>query len=265
MAARTHVIAGRCTTTYDDGTSSDQPRLGADDGDGASDGPGTVRRGDVVVVCKPDDTVLVHDADGYQPVAWLTRADHVAVDDDGLRAWKDDAVLEVTVDERFGGGQYPTSPAGDPVADCPDCGDTLLRTAGAVTCPDCGSNYGLPADATLTGTTCADCGLPELAIVRGERFEVCLDPGCEPLDDAVADAFDREWACPDCGDDLRVIRQGALLLGCDAYPDCDWSTGFPRDPIAGECDCGLPLLEANGSPTCLDDDCPQRPATPDAA
>ncbi|MUW15544.1 DUF91 domain-containing protein, partial [Halorubrum sp. CBA1125] len=37
-------------------------------------------RGRVVVLIKPDDTTLVHDADGYQPVAWLTRPDSVVVE-----------------------------------------------------------------------------------------------------------------------------------------------------------------------------------------
>jgi len=53
-------VAGDCTVRERDGTDTRQ------------------RRGRVVVLVKPDDTVLVHDADGYQPVAWLTRADGVA-------------------------------------------------------------------------------------------------------------------------------------------------------------------------------------------
>ncbi|TKX78584.1 DUF91 domain-containing protein, partial [Halorubrum sp. SD626R] len=39
-------------------------------------------RGRVVVLIKPDDTTLVHDADGYQPVAWLTRPESVVVEGD---------------------------------------------------------------------------------------------------------------------------------------------------------------------------------------
>ena len=42
----------------------------------------TTRRGRVVV--KPDDTVLVHDADGYQPVAWLTRPAELTLTTDPL-------------------------------------------------------------------------------------------------------------------------------------------------------------------------------------
>src|SRR6056297_776882 len=54
-----HVYAGDCTTSY---SANDDSRR---------------QRGRVVVVHKPDDTVLVHDAEGYQPVEWLTRANAV--------------------------------------------------------------------------------------------------------------------------------------------------------------------------------------------
>jgi DNA topoisomerase-1 len=236
MSPTTEVIAGRCTATYDDGEVSEY-------------------RGDVVVVCKPDDTVLVHDATGYQPVAWLTRADRVAVDDVGLRAWCDDAFLRVSIDDRYGGGTYPVGTAGAPAAPCPGCGETLVRASGRLACVGCDSSYSLPSDATLLQSTCGDCGLPEIAVERGRRFEVCLDPGCEPLDDAITAAFDRAWACPDCGSALRVRRRGGLLLGCDGYPDCEWGRSFPREAFEGACACGLPTL-ADG---CLDEDCDAAP------
>lgn len=246
MPARTHLIAGRCTATYDDG----QPRI---------------QRGDVVVCCKPDDTLLVHDADGYQPVACLTRADRLAIEDGRVVAWKDDVTLEVAVHERYGGGRYPVGAAGEPVTDCPDCDEPLVRAGGRVTCPDCESSYGLPGDADLLEEACPDCGLPRIEVVRGRPFRVCLDPSCEPLDDAVADAFDREWDCPDCGEDLWVIRRGTLLFGCDSYPDCDWSAAVPRGEVHEACDCGLPIVDADGGRVYLDDACEHaaaRPGTP---
>jgi DNA topoisomerase-1 len=230
MAGQTEVIAG-CTATYDDGEVHEY-------------------RGDVVVVCKPDDTVLVHDAEGYQPVAWITRAD-LAVDDDGLRAWRDDAFLAVSIADRYGGGRFPTGAAGTPVGACPDCEETLVHGSGHVACVGCDATYGLPGGATLLDSACDDCGLPELAVDRGRRFEVCLDPGCEPLQGAIAAAFDRVWACPDCGEDLRVRRRGGLLLGCDAFPDCQWSRSVPTERFDGTCACGLPTL-ADG---CLDEQC----------
>ncbi|MFT4957579.1 MAG: DNA topoisomerase-1, partial [Halobacteriales archaeon] len=56
----TRVFAGDCTVIHDR--------------DDRSEYRGRV----VVVVVKADNTVLVHDAEGYQPVAWITRADVVA-------------------------------------------------------------------------------------------------------------------------------------------------------------------------------------------
>jgi DNA topoisomerase-1 len=243
MPARTHVIVGRCRIVYADDTRREQ-------------------RGDVVVHCKPDDTLLVHDADGYQPVAWLTRADRLAIEDDRVVAWSGDARLEVTVEERYGGGRYPVGIAGDPVGDCPDCTGTLVRASGEVTCLDCDADFGLPSDADLLDDCCPDCDLPRMSVTRGERFEVCLDPGCEPLDEAVTEAFDRKWDCPDCGEALRVIRRGGLLLACDGYPDCEWNATLPRSPIVGECECGLPLVEDGEATACLDDACDRATATP---
>ncbi|MHB9287246.1 DUF91 domain-containing protein [Halobacteriales archaeon Cl-PHB] len=237
MAARTHVIAGRCTTSFED------------------NGETTVQRGDVVVVCKPDDTVLVHDARGYQPVAWLTRADGLAVEADAITAWDGDQRLEVTVHDRYGGGQYPTGAAGLPVGECPDCDATLLRSGAAVTCPDCAARYGIPSDAAVLADACEDCGLPTIRVERGEPIEVCVDRHCESLDERVADAFDREWTCPDCGDDLRVLNKGGLLLGCASYPACDASFSFPSGTVAGSCDCGLPVFATRSGDRCLDATC----------
>jgi len=245
MAARTHVIVGRCRIVYEDETCREQ-------------------LGDVVVHCKPDDTLLVHDAAGYQPVAWLTRADRLAIEEDRVVAWSGDATLAVTVEERYGGGRYPVGIAGDPVGDCPDCDGTLVRAGSNVTCLDCDADFALPSDADVLDDRCPDCGLPRLSVTRGQRFAVCLDPRCEPLEAAVTDAFDREWPCPECGEDLRVIRRGGLLLACDGYPDCEWSAAMPRSEFVGECECGLPLVDHDDGQTCLDEDCDAAVATPGA-
>lgn len=244
MPDRTTVIAGRCTTTYDD----------ADD----------VReqQGDVVVVCKPDDTLLVHDATGYQPVAWLTRADRAAVADDRVTAWDGDATLDVQVHERYGGGQFPVSDAGHPVGTCPACDGTLLRTSEAVSCPDCQDRYAIPADASVVDDPCPDCGLPRFRVQRGEPLTVCLDRRCESLDQRVAEAFDRVWDCPDCGDDLRVLRRGGLILGCASYPACETSLSFPAGEVVDECPCGLPVFETpGGTRRCLDSTCERASST----
>jgi len=252
------VYAGDCTTTY---RSDDDPHR---------------QRGRVVVLHKPDGTVLVHDAEGYQPVAWLTRADavHREQGPDGefaLVAVKDRERLRV---EGHGDGdraRHDATPAGAPVGTCPACAGRLVRARGAVTCLDCEVDHGLPRDAAVLETTC-ECGLPEMAVDRGARFELCVDRNCERLDDAVRERFDREWSCPDCGGDLRVLRERTLFLGCEHYPDCEATFTLPDRQVVGDCECGLPRVrvekggvdedgEANAPPgsRCLDDECDRAP------
>jgi DNA topoisomerase-1 len=212
-------------------------------------------RGRVLVVVKPDDTVLVHDADGYQPVAWLTRPGEltltrdplwlVAVDgDETLRV---EAAGEVTVAE------HDVGEAGLPVGDC-RCGGPLVRARGVVACLDCEDRFPLPNGATVREETC-DCGLPRFRVDRGETLDLCLDRDCGSLLAAVRERFDREWDCPDCGGDLEVLRRGGLLAGCERYPDCETGFGIPEGLVVGECDCGLPRFRTAGGERCLDTGC----------
>jgi DNA topoisomerase-1 len=231
------VTAGDCTSTFDGN------RVRAHE-----------QRGRMVVVVKPDNTVLVHDADGYQPVAWLTRADSVTVDGDRIEARDGDQHLRVEVHEEFGSGRYPASEAGKPVGTCPSCASALVRVTDGVTCISCNVRYGLPGDATVLEERC-DCGLPKMEIERGHEFQVCLDRDCESMDAAVKRAFDREWDCPNCEGDLRILRRGGLLAGCERYPDCDTGFAFPAGTVTGTCSCGLPLFETTGGTRCLDATC----------
>ena len=235
------VIAGRCTTEFE----------------GARD---RYQHGDVLVVVKPDNTVLVHDAGGYQPVAWLTRPESVTVTDRSVTAHDGDQHLEVEVHETHVRGRYPTSDAGIPVGGCPDCGSRLVRGGGSVSCPSCGG-YSLPRNATVLEETCPDCGLPCIRVERGASFVVCLDRACESLDERIRAAFDREWSCPDCEGDLRVLRRGGLLLGCEEYPDCETGFAFPDGVHEGACDCGLPLFETPTGRRCLDSACTRAEST----
>lgn len=230
------LIAGRCTTVYE----------------GTRD---RTQHGDAVVVVKPDDTVLVHDASGYQPLAWLTRADAVTVTDGAVVAQDGDQSLQVTVEETYARESYPASDAGVPVGDCPDCDGTLVRTSGSVACPDCPGSYSLPAGSTVLSESCSDCGLPLFRVERGATFELCVDPGCESLDERVRERFDREWGCPNCDGDLRVLRRGGLLLGCERYPDCETGFSFPAGRHVDGCDCGLPVFETPSGRRCLDREC----------
>ena len=97
------------------------------------------------------------------------------------------------------------------------------------------------------------------SVERGLAFNVCLDWACESLDEAVREAFDREWACPepDCDGDLRILRRGGLIAGCEHYPDCDTGFAVPAGVVDGECGCGLPTFETRSGTRCLDATCDQ--------
>jgi len=238
--------------------------------------------------------VLVHDADGYQPVAWLTRAEAVSCSRGGdsralggestdvgsahtlsgdpparrtvgvasgrtgaaftVEARDGDERLRVVAHTEDGYASYPTTPAGHPIGQCPDCGGTLVRSGRAVTCIGCGDRYGLPDGARVREARCS-CGLPRLRVERGAPLDVCLDRNCDPLLAAVEERFDREWNCPECGEELRVLQRGGLLVGCDAYPDCEVSYSLPTGTVVGECDCGLPVFELASGQRCLDSGC----------
>jgi DNA topoisomerase-1 len=230
------VIAGECTTTFEGQRTAEH-------------------RGDVVAVCKPDGTVLVHDAAGYQPVAWLTRAETVRVADDTLDARDGDQHLRVEVHDEYATARHPVSRAGVPVGTCPGCEGALVLADDRVTCLGCLDGYGVPGDAAVLDDDCPTCGLPLLAVERGERFEVCADRECESLDDRVRERFDGEWDCPECDGGLRILRRGGLLAGCDQYPDCETGFAFPTGVVDGTCDCGLPVFETPSGRRCLDADC----------
>lgn len=246
------VIGGECTATFDEGDDDDPDE----------------RHGRLVCLLKPDDTVLVHAVGGYRPVAWLTRADAVTVagDPPTVTAAAGDRTLRVVCHDATLDRELPVSAAGRRLGPCPDCRGTLVRTGDAVACTDCETRHGLPTGATVGDERC-DCGLPRMTVARGERFDLCVDRTCEPLDAAVAAAFDRAWGCPadDCDADLRVVRAGGLLAGCDRYPDCDAAFRLPDGVVDGTCGCGLPAFETGEGRRCLDATCGAVAADPGRA
>lgn len=241
MTELIHVFAGDCTVTY----RGDRDRT---------------QRGHVVVVAKPDHTVLVHDVRGYQPVAWLTRAEEVSTDlaDESFRlvATAADQTLTVESHGRADHHEFPATEAGVPVGVCPDCDGALVRTGDGLACLGCDAAHPLPTGATLLDEPCPDCGLPTVRVERGEVFEVCVDYACESLNAAVADALDRRWACPGCGGDLRGKRaRGRVFLGCEEYPDCETTFSVPAGVVVGDCPCGLAVFETAAGRRCLDPAC----------
>jgi DNA topoisomerase-1 len=232
------VLAGDCTVRFE----------GSEDRE---------ERGAVLLIEKPDGTVLVHDREGYRPVAWLTRADAVAWSPDGptVEAEKADDRLTVTCHEEHAHGRYPVSTAGREVGWCPDCGDPLVRKRGAVSCLGCALEHSVPRDATVLDARCESCTLPRMRVERGAVFEVCIDRACESLDAAVRERFDRVFDCPACNGDLLVLRRGGLILGCENYPDCETGFSLPAGTIEGACGCGLPAFVTGDGRRCLDAAC----------
>lgn len=258
-----------------------------------TDNAESVHRGRVLVVLKPDGTVLVHDVTGYQPIAWLTRADDVGVQYDVplgavaadpaaepptppqtaahpgfdavgsgggdpapfvVTAATDDRQLRIVAERDFGTARYPASPAGPPAGRCPDCGDPFVATTGAIRCTGCGREHGLPTDAEVVDRRC-ECGCPQVRVDRGATFTLCADRSCDPLDAAVRDRFEGDWDCPVCGAPLRVLRRGGLIAGCDRYPACETGFAIPAGVVDGECDCGLPVFDTGAGRRCLDGTC----------
>ena len=234
MPDSAHVIAGRCTTVFEGTREQEQ-------------------HGDMLVLIKPDGTVLVHDSDGYQPVAWLTRPDSVTVTSDTVAARDGNQTLRVNVHEVRSHAQYPLGETGVPLGSCPDCEETLVRTNDAISCVSCESHHPIPSSATVLMESCGDCGLPQVRVERGCSFVLC--PSCDSLTERIRSAYDREWDCPDCEDSLRVLYRGRVLLGCNSYPDCEVAFSFPQGSHEGECACGLPLFETASGVRCLDSEC----------
>jgi DNA topoisomerase-1 len=238
------VLAGECAVRYEVGGETERDL-----------------RGDVVVIVKPDDTVLVHDADGYQPAAWLTRPGVVRYTRDArgfrLDAADGDERLVVESATEHGDAHYPASPAGPPVGTC-ECDGTLVRDGGRVVCVDCRATYPIPRDAAVTGETCPDCALPLLRVARGVEVTACLDRDCRPIAAAVSAAVDGEWPCR-CGGGLEIETNRGLHAVCE---DCGERHRLPRGTGAGTCECGLPAFETGDGTRCLDAECAQALESP---
>lgn len=231
------LFAGDCLVTYQ----------------GASE---TVQRGTVLTLVKPDNTVLVHDAAGYQPAAWLTRAQSVQLSGDGttfeLTARTDGTELTVRSQRSEARTSFPVSPSGSDVGGCPECGRVLVRSAGAIICTGCLARWSLPRDATVREETCSECGLPQIAVERGAEFQVCVNHTCDTLKTAVAARFDGAWACPQCPARMRIQQSDTLQAVCE---DCGTGYPIPAGMHVGTCACGLPEFRTGRGNRCLDAGC----------
>jgi len=96
-----------------------------------------------------------------------------------------------------------------------------------------------------------------MRVARGLAFNVCLDRGCESLDAAVKQAFDREWACPepDCDGDLRILRRGASSPAASSIPTATPVSPSPPASPTANATAGSPTFETASGTRCLDATC----------
>lgn len=218
-----------------------------------------VHHGHLVTILKPDDTILVHDSDGYTPVAWLTRAESVTADAEEhvITAVDGDQWLRIDITNATIDNTIPATLAGNAIGTCPDCGGTLVEAESTVTCLGCREQFGIPGDSTILAEEFCECGLPQMRVERGATLELCIDRSCEPMEAALADRFDGAWGCPTtgCPGRLRIIRRGRILAACDQYPDCETAFHFPVGVLDGNCGCGLPKFATEDAVRCLDASC----------
>jgi DNA topoisomerase-1 len=126
---------------------------------------------------------------------------------------------------------------------CPECGDTLLvrqsRTGsyfvGCDGYPECRFTLPLPSsgEPLVLDEVCEDHDLYEVKMLAGRNTFVHGCPLC-----AAEEADESEdriiGSCPDCGEDhggelaIKQLQSGSRLVGCNRYPDCEYSLPLPR-------------------------------------
>ncbi|WP_336345683.1 DNA topoisomerase I [Halalkalicoccus ordinarius] len=146
---------------------------------------------------------------------------------------------------------------------CPESGHDLLvrrsrRGSYFVGCdgyPDC--EYTLPLPNTgkplILDERCEDHDLRHVKMLAGRGTFVHGCPQCKA--DEADEAEDRIiGVCPECGEEhggelaIKQLRNGARLVGCTRYPDCDYSLPLPR---RGEIEITDEHCEEHGLPELL--------------
>jgi DNA topoisomerase-1 len=247
------VFAGECTTEF-------------------AGGRERTRRGRVVVLIKPDRTVLVHDAAGYQPVAWLTRADSLSVETVPLASGETPPAGETAGGERGdhrdadsdGIGTVETTPTAgnqDTAPTPPAGGFGLVARRGdetlRIVSHGPAAHHQFPATAAgVPVGACPDCGG---TLVRDGGLN-CL--GCAGEYSLPAGATVLEEQCSDCGLPTVRVERGAVVECC-VDPACEPLSDRVAERVdrTYDCpDCGSDLrvsrtrgrirLECDGTPDC---------------
>ena len=161
------------------------------------------------------------------------------------------------------------------IGDCPECGASLVareagdsRFVGCQSYPDCEYSLPLPNKGRphAMDEVCDDHGLHRVKMLAGSHTFVFGCPQCQQ--ETADETEDRLIGdCPECGEGaasktprgeggeaaedgklaIKRVRSGSRLVGCDRYPDCEYSLPLPRrgdievtDEMCGEHD--LPAL-----------------------
>ncbi|MEA5387664.1 DNA topoisomerase I [Haloarculaceae archaeon H-GB11] len=101
--------------------------------------------------------------------------------------------------------------------------------------PDCRYTLPLPSNGEplVLDEECEEHGLKHVKMLAGRDTFVHGCPQCR-ADEADESEDTVIGACPECGEEhggelaIKKLRSGSRLVGCDRYPDCDYSLPLPR-------------------------------------
>ncbi len=130
------------------------------------------------------------------------------------------------------------------VGECPDCGSALYPRStsdgsnfiGCAGYPECETLLPLPNKGRvhLLDEACDTHGLQKVKMIAGKQTFVFGCPQCRQ--EEADDTPDRVLGeCPEChgshGGRLAIkrVQSGSRLVGCDRYPDCEYSLPLPRE------------------------------------
>jgi len=140
------------------------------------------------------------------------------------------------------GGSSGRDDDGPVIGDCPECGASLVareaggsRFIGCQSYPDCEYTLPLPNKGRphAMDEVCDEHELHRVKMLAGSHTFVFGCPQCQQ--ETADETEDRLIGdCPECGPEdggklaIKRVRSGSRLVGCDRYPDCEYSLPLPR-------------------------------------
>jgi DNA topoisomerase-1 len=184
-------------------------------------------------------------ADGGTSLSAVTGKSRRMLDDvfDDLEGAEQEIGELIDTPDDSDGDSHGRDDDGPVIGDCPECGASLVareagdsRFIGCQSYPDCEHSLPLPNKGRphAMDEVCDDHGLHHVKMLAGSHTFVF---GCPQCQQETADETDDRIIgdCPECGetDDgklaIKRVRSGSRLVGCDRYPDCEYSLPLPRN------------------------------------